>query len=127
MTLPFLNPDEALIFRITHRNNLPWILDNGLHSPSSGRLDPNFRKIGDLDLINKRARHPVPAGPKGTLGEYIPFYFTPFSIMMYKINTGHGGIQQVPNEDLVILVSSLSELAVHNVPFVFTDRHAYLA
>ncbi len=26
-----LNPEKALIWRIVHRDNLPWILDNGLH------------------------------------------------------------------------------------------------
>ena len=84
MILPTLSPEEALIFRITHRDNLPWILHHGLFAKSSQVLDPNFRKIGDLDLIDKRSRHVVPAGPRGTLGGYIPFYFTPFSIMMLQ-------------------------------------------
>jgi hypothetical protein len=26
-----LNPAKALIWRIVHRDNLPWILDHGLH------------------------------------------------------------------------------------------------
>ncbi len=26
-----LNPQKALIWRIVHRDNIPWILDNGLH------------------------------------------------------------------------------------------------
>ena len=76
MTLPTLSPEEALIFRITHRDNLPWILHHGLFAKSSQVLDPNFRKIGDLDLIDKRSRHPVPAGPRGTLGGYIPVSYT---------------------------------------------------
>lgn len=29
-----LNPEKALIFRIVHRDNLPWILDHGLHCRS---------------------------------------------------------------------------------------------
>ena len=27
-----LNPEKALIFRMAHRDNLPWILDHGLHA-----------------------------------------------------------------------------------------------
>jgi len=27
-----LNPEKALIWRIIHRDNLPWILTKGLHS-----------------------------------------------------------------------------------------------
>lgn len=30
-----LNPDKALIWRITHRRNMPWILANGLHAVNS--------------------------------------------------------------------------------------------
>jgi hypothetical protein len=127
MTLSFLNPKEALIFRITHRDNLPWILDNGLHAKSSQVLDPNFRRIGDLDLIDKRSRRPVPFGPGGTLSDYVPFYFTPRSMMAYNIHTGHRGIEYVPNDDLVIFVSSLFRVTEFGLPFVFTDQHAYRA
>lgn len=63
--------------------------------------------------------------PGGTLNDYIPFYFTPFSPMMYNIHTGRGGVRQVPNTDIVILVSSMHTLAEQGLPFVFTDRHAY--
>ena len=28
---PKLNQQKALIWRIVHRENLPWILDNGVH------------------------------------------------------------------------------------------------
>jgi len=46
--------------------------------------------------------------------------------MMYNIKSGYGGIARVPNEEIVIFVSSLRTLADHGRPFVFTDRHAYL-
>jgi hypothetical protein len=32
----------------------------------------------------------------------------------------------VPNDDVVILVSSVSKLEEHGISFVFSDRHAYL-
>ena len=34
-----LNPEKTLIFRITHRDNLPWILENGLHAPNGALFD----------------------------------------------------------------------------------------
>jgi len=77
-----LTPEKALIFRIVHRDNIPWILDHGLHCKKSKVLDPNYVEIGNLDLISKRDTHPVVPPPSGTLGDYIPFYFTPFSPMM---------------------------------------------
>ena len=68
----------------------------------------------------------MPVAPGGTLSDYVPFYFTPFSIMMYNIKTGYGGIPQVANEDIIILVSSLLRMSELGIPFVFTDRHAYV-
>ena len=121
-----LNPDKALIFRITHRDNVPWILDNGLHCGSSEILDPNFVNIGNQDLIDNRKGRIVDIPPGGPLSDYIPFYFTPFSPMMLNIKTGWGGITKRSNQEVVILVSSLRKLAADERAFVFSDRHAYL-
>jgi ssDNA thymidine ADP-ribosyltransferase, DarT len=122
---PTLNPDRALIFRITHRDNLQWIMDYGLHASNGEIQDPNFRTIGNVELIEKRSRRDVEVGPGGNLGDYIPFYFTPFSVMMFNIHTAYN-VQHVPNEEIVILVSSLRRVAKHGVHFVYTDKHAYL-
>lgn len=121
-----LNAEKALIFRITHIENVPWILSNGLHCKNSAVQDPNFVRIGNLDLIQRRTARTVPVCPGGTLSDYVPFYFTPFSMMMYNIKTGFGGIRQFPNSEIVILASSLRGLDEHGVTAVFSDRHAYL-
>ena len=122
-----LNPEKALIFRIVHRDNLPWILEHGLHARNGEMLDPKYRNIGNPDLIDRRSRRLVPIPPGGTLSDYVPFYFTPFSIMMFNIKTGYGGIKHVPNEEIAILVSSLHRVKQLEIPFVFTNQHAYPA
>jgi hypothetical protein len=43
---------------------------------------------------------------------------------MFNIKTGYG-VKQVPNEEIVIFVSSLAHVAKHGVRFVFTNQHAY--
>ena len=121
-----LNAERAGIFRITHIRNVPWILRNGLHCKNSTVRDPEFVRIGNLELIEKRTNRSVPVQPGGTLSDYIPFYFTPFSMMMYNIKTGYGGIRQFPNSEIVIMASSLRHLAATGVSAVFSDRHAYL-
>jgi hypothetical protein len=121
-----LNPEKALIFRIVHRDNVPWILDHGLHCRSSGVVDPNYVEIGNPDLISKRNYHPVPTAPGGTLSDYVPFYFTPFSPMLLNITTGWAGIRKREKAEIVIMVTSLHHLKTQNVPFLFVDRHAYL-
>jgi hypothetical protein len=122
-----LNPEKALIFRIVHVANVPWILRHGLHCRNSPEQDPHYVNIGSASLIDKRSRHAVPIPPGGTLSDYVPFYFTPFSIMMYMIHTGYGGITRRANQDIVIFVSSLPRVRELGLPFVFTDQHAYAA
>lgn len=120
-----LNTDNGYIWRIVHRNNIPWILDNGLHCRNSEVQDPNYINIGNVELIDKRAHRVVPIEPGGTLNDYVPFYFTPFSIMMYNIYTGVSGVVQRQNQEICILVSQLPRIVELNISFVFTDRHAY--
>lgn len=122
-----LNPDKALIFRITHRGNLGWILRHGLHCASSAVLDPNFITIGHPQLIAKRPQRMIPIPPHGNPSDYIPFYFTPWSPMLLNIKTGYNGIQRRTNAEIAIIVTSLYQLARMNIPFVFSDRHAFLA
>lgn len=120
-----LTAERGLLFRITHINNLPWLLANGLHCSNGNVADPNFVAIGNPDLISKRTHWRVPIAPGGTLGDYVPFYFTPKSPMLLNIKTGYNGIVQRPNAGIVVLVSSCQAMADHRVPMLFTDRHAY--
>lgn len=123
-----LNPEKALIFRIVHVDNVPWILDHdGLQCRNSPEQNPDYVNIGNPDLIDKRSRHVVPIPPGGTLSDYVPFYFTPFSMMMYNIHTGYGGVPKRQNRDIVIFVTSLHRLHDLGVPFIFTNQHAYAA
>jgi hypothetical protein len=118
--------ENAYIFRITHIDNLAAILQsNGIHCRSSAGLSCAFREIGNQELIGKRTTTVVPISPGGTLSDYVPFYFTSHSPMLYNIKTGYG-VTAVPMSEIVILVSSLHRLAELSLPFVFTDRHAYL-
>ena len=86
----WLSEQNALIFRITHIDNVRWMLQHGLHC-RNGDQDPDFVTIGLQDVIDRRHEHTVPIHPGGTLSEYVPFYFTPFSPMAYNIHTGLGG------------------------------------
>lgn len=119
-----LNPERALIFRIIHRANLPWVLEHGLHCGNSQMKAPQWVSIGNAELIDKRAHHPVPVAPGGVLNDYVPFYFTPFSVMMHNINTGWNGMKQHPKRDILILVSNLHRIQELGLQFLFTDSHA---
>jgi len=121
-----INPRKALIFRIVHRDNVAWHLANGLHCSSSATKNPAYVGIGNQDLISKRETREIPVPPGGTLGDFIPFYFTPCSPMLLNILTGRGGVQKRAKDEIVILVSSLPKLTEYRVRYLFTNCHAYL-
>ncbi len=121
-----LTPGQALIWRVVHRDNLPWILDHGVHCANGGVTDPNYVQIGKPDLIRERNHRMVPVAPGGTLADYVSFYFTPFSPMTLNIVTGRG-VTQRDRAELCLLVTSLHRVAAERLSFVFSDRHASLS
>jgi hypothetical protein len=105
---------------------VPWILRNGLHCRNSPQQDPNFTRIGNSDLIEKRRTWKVPLPPGGTLADYVPFYFTPHSMMLFQIQTGYNGVPCVPPSELVFLTARLPALIADAQTVLTTDRHAML-
>lgn len=126
-SFPDLTPANGLLFRITHVGNLRWLLTHGLHCARAQLRDPAFIEIGSSNLIAKRRDRRVPQHPCGTLSDYVPFYFTPRSPMLFNIKTGWKGLQRRSNADIAILVTAVSHLKRLEVPILFTDRHAYAA
>ncbi|EJN06790.1 DUF4433 domain-containing protein [Phyllobacterium sp. YR531] len=125
MTDALLTREKALIFRIVHKDNIGQVLKNGCHCRSTVAGKASYIEIGNQELIEKRTQRAVPCEPGGTLSDYVPFYFTPFTPMLYNIKTGYG-VPKKPISDIVILVSSLPYLQEQDIQFVFSDRHAYL-
>lgn len=115
------------IFRITHINNLPFILQNGLHYYNAAIKDPTFTAIGFPTLVAYRNDRQVPLAPGGTLADYIPFYFWYKSPMLYVIHKGNDPeVISTPQQDIIYLISSFEVLQSCNCRFLFTDRHAKL-
>lgn len=123
--MDFCNQERALIFRITHYMNLPWILANGLHCRNSTLSDPSFVDIGRMEIISHRTDRRVDKHPGGVLSDYIPFYFTPRTPMLLNIKSGWKGLQQRPMNDIAVMVSSLRKLSAR-FSCVFSDRNATL-
>ncbi len=88
MTPPPVHPR---IYHITHVDNLPSILGaNGLASDAlmlrrGGPTSP----IGMGSIKRRRLALPMKCYPGETVGEYVPFYFCPRSIMLYMIHAAN--------------------------------------
>lgn len=123
----YITPERALIFRITHRDNVRHFLTNGAHCRSSGALDPDYVQIGNPEIIDRRKVVAVPVPPNGVLADYVPFYFTPCTPMLHNIVTGYNGMKMTPRSEIIVLVTSLDRLEATGTDYVIADRHAALS
>ena len=84
-------PDRPKIYHITHEENLPAIIAaGGLWSDTvmTQRGGP-AESIGMSNIKQRRLTLPVKCHPPDMVGEYVPFYFGPRSIMLYLIDVAN--------------------------------------
>jgi len=112
------------LYRITHFNNLLYILKHGLYTQQSPMADLNYISIGDTSLINYRSQINAIDPPGGNLSEYIPFYFGPRSPMLYQIAKGDDLVLKHNQESIIYLISSFQQVKLHQLMYFFTDGHA---
>lgn len=81
-------PSSPKIYHITHVTNLGSILaSGGLYSDAAmiARGGPSAT-IGMSTIKQRRLRLPVACHPSTFVGDYVPFYFCPRSIMLFVIH-----------------------------------------
>ncbi|MCG9881280.1 MAG: DUF4433 domain-containing protein [Bacteroidia bacterium] len=118
--MPDLN--KTYLFRMTHIENIPHILQYGITHSNSANANPNFVPIGDHSLITTRNSAMLQNGRQ--LGEYIPFYFAVRSPMLYVVQNGFNMVAPTPAENIVYCVTSVQKIIDFELDFVFTNGHA---
>ena len=114
---------QKYIFRMTHLNNIPHILQHGITHRNSANRNPNYIAIGDNTIINTRNSTRTAINER-SLGEYIPFYFSYRTPMLYVIQNGFNGVQATSANHIVYCVSSIAEINSSQIGYIFTDGHA---
>lgn len=112
------------IYHITHVENLRRIAaEGGLHCDRSAQKLKSVN-IGHMHIKERRLNRAVPLGPKGTVGDYVPFYFAPRSPMLYVIS--RGGVEgYADGQQLVVYLCSTAEAVKKaGLRWVFTEGHA---
>jgi hypothetical protein len=120
-----INASKKYCYRITHRENLVHLLTNGLVNKSHIKASPDFLPIGNLEIIDVRGSTEVKILGYGYIGDYIPFYFTSRSIMLFNILTGYYApkVSARTKDELIVIRCLVSELA--KLPrWFFTDGQA---
>ena len=86
MTTP---PDRPKIYHITHVDNLPRILSDGALVSDRAMIECGgpLQAIGMSSIKRRRVEElEVPCHPGTKVGDYVPFYFCPRSVMLYVIH-----------------------------------------
>jgi len=118
--------NKILLYRITHIKNLDYIFDIGkLTCPNHPEKDPNYINIGDSILIQSRSNKQIYLSPYGSFNDYVSFYFGPRSPMLYNIWKGYNGVIQRPQDDIIYIITSFSNVKDCGKQFVFFDGHGY--
>lgn len=121
-----MNLADVKVFRMTHIDNIPHILQNGITHRNSPNANPNYTPIGDNSLISARNSKNITAsnGISICLGDFIPFYFGVRMPMLYVIQNGFNNVPKINPEEIVYLVCSMEDLAKNNHEIYFSDGHA---
>jgi hypothetical protein len=112
------------IYHISHVRNLERILaEGGLHCDRTAQKLKSVN-IGHMHIKERRLRRVVPVGPKGTVGEYVPFYFAPRSPMLYAINRGAVEGYAEGQSPVIYICSTAEAVKEAGLRWVFTEGHA---
>ncbi len=117
------NINTTWLFRIIPIQNLECILRDGLYCKNASKENPGFISIGSKEIIAERDNRIVKCFPDLVVNDYVPFYFSVRTPMLYNIITGHG-VPKLPQEDIIYICCKLSELASNNFQWCFTDGNA---
>ena len=81
-------PANPKIYHITHVDNLASVMHAGCIWSDAKRLEMelNTQVVGMSNIKERRLRHlTVMCHPGTKVGEYVPFYFCPRSVMLYTL------------------------------------------
>lgn len=122
------------VYRLTHIDNIPFILLNGITGKNSSKTNLDFVSIGDVSLISNRDEKFVyidngeissESKKRIRLGDFTPFYFGVKMPMLYVIQNGGNFVPKAYSANKIIyLAIDLKDIANLEVELYFSDGHA---
>lgn len=114
---------DLWVFRIIPIENLEGDLRHGLFSKNSAPSNPERLVIGNTEIIGERDNRIVKCFSDTVVNDYIPFYFSVRTPMLFNIKTGRG-VPQRSQKDIVYICCKLTDLATPKLQWCFTDGNA---
>jgi len=123
---------EIELYRMTHIDNIPFILKNGITHKDSPKANSNYINIGDKSLISTREQKKVwitnginTMYKEIILGDFIPFYFGVRMPMLLVVQHGGNFVEKARHpEEVVYIVCNLGDLIKLSTEFYFSNGHA---
>jgi len=126
-------PTEPKIFHITHLDNLPQLVSSGCLLSDAQRIKQNLAcQLIGMSSIKRRRLEEIEVGchPGTKVGEYVPFYFCPRSIMLYILHKANnsdlhyrGGQRPIVHLQ-ADLAKTIAWAENNSVRWAFSDRNA---
>jgi hypothetical protein len=110
-------PDPIHLFRIVHIENLEHILKNGLWTQTSKDANPNYVPIGDRSII--RDRKELMTSDGSPLSDFIPFYFSAKSPMLYVIQKGYNHVTKRAPSEIIYLITTFDQVKQAGLAWCF--------
>lgn len=116
-------PVPTPIYRFLHVDNLYVCLRReALHAPNHTPNDGLvYKTIHNVDIQRRRSITGILRGPRGTIHDYVSFYFGPRSPMLYQLHTGYNIDYTEEQEPLIYCVSTAQDIQRVGIGFVFSD------
>ena len=111
------------VSRITHYQNLEYILQHGVYYRNNPNFPANYVNIGNPEIINSRDTIPVACYPGSMVNDYVPFYFAVRTPMLYNIRTGYG-VDRHPQHEIIYLCCNVGQIVHSDLQWCFTDGNA---
>lgn len=118
-----VNINTLWVYRMIHHQNLEYILQNGIYYRNSQNFPENYVNIGNAEIISSRDELAVKCYPNTMVNDYVPFYFSVRTPMLYNIHTAYGanGRQQ---HEIIYLGCKVTKLTEDGLQWCFTDGNA---
>jgi ssDNA thymidine ADP-ribosyltransferase, DarT len=97
-------PDRPKIYHIVHMDRLESIASDGFLWSDKEILSRTVggTTIGMGKIKERRLRLPVKCHPQTTVGEFVPFYYCPRSIMLYLIHMRHPDVAFKDGQESIV-------------------------
>ena len=123
-------PSNPKIYHIVHMDNLVSIIRDGCLWSDKKMHKKTSVNIGMNRIKERRLTLPLHSNPRTYVGEYVPFYFCPRSIMLYLIHrTNHPELAYRDGQEPIIHLEADLRTTVywakeHNHRWAFTNSNA---